>query len=69
MDANEKTSRSKILSLVTAVGSGPIPKGHEPMAEESISSINEWFDAELSKLEIRFREYATPLSMKGSLGR
>jgi hypothetical protein len=39
------------------------------MAEESISSINEWFDAELAKLEVRFREFSIPRSIKASLGR
>ena len=69
MDANDKPSRSKMPSLVTPAGSGPIPKGHVPMAEESIMSINAWFDAELSKLEVRFLQFSTRQSVKSSLGR
>lgn len=69
MNANEEHSRSKIPSLVTTVGSGPIPKGHVPLEEESITTFAEWFDQELKELEYRFRDFSTPQSIKGSLGR
>lgn len=69
MNPNESNSNAKTLSLVTAVGSGPIPTGHEPLVEERVAEFSDWLSHELEKLENHYRHNWTQQAIKGSIGR